>query len=188
MGNIYPAKLHPIQAVRTGVRASDASRKSREELKEKIGNWKKKAWLDFCKLLMAEDKRYTLMPLTDYNSKAGTNTMMNRVQNADGVFANFCLTRTGEMSDIYLLPCDPILGVKIDAGSKYSTATIQGFPSKAMVWPIIRIADELERQYVREVSIEATKHGTGRLGNGTNSGVDRNSDVDKLPTDSETNG
>jgi hypothetical protein len=134
------------------------SRKAREELKEKIGNWKKKAWLDFCKLLMEEDKRYTLMPLSDYNNKQHNSGMAIRVQNAEGVFSNFCLTRTGELSDVYILPSDPMLGILIDAGSKYSKLTLQSFPSKAMVWPILRIADDLERQYTREVSIESNKH------------------------------
>ncbi len=183
----YPSQLGKIVAM-TGMGTStvDKSRKAREELKEKITTWKKKAWLDYCKLLMDEDKRYTLMPLADYNARTGNNSMLTRVQNADGVFSNFCLTRTGEMTDIYILPCDPMLGITIDAGSKYAKATIQGFPSKAMVWPIIRIADELERQYVREVSVEGNKHGssTGRTYAKRNSSTSSNGDTDKLSASS----
>lgn len=186
MSGVMGAKVfHPVN-----LSAQDSaiakSRKAREELKEKIGNWKKKAWLDFCKLIMEEDKRYTLMPLADYNAKVGNSGMVSRVQNAEGVFSNFCLTRTGELSDIYILPQDPMLGVIIDGGSKYSKLQLQAFPSKGMVWPVLRIADELERQYTREVSIEANKHGnsTGRTYAKRNSGTDSNGDTDKLPTSS----
>jgi len=158
MSNSYPSKLYaPVQYT-----SKDSpimkSRKSREELREKIDNWKKKAWFDFCKLVMYADKRYTLMPLSDYNNKTGKNSMLSRTQNADGIFSNFCLTRTGTLTDIYILPCDPMLGINIDAGSTYSKATVTSFPSQGMVIPTLCIADELERQYIKEVSIESNKH------------------------------
>lgn len=189
MSTPYLSKLNKIVAL-AGPNNLSKARQARAEAKEKIGEWKKKAWLDFCKLVMAADVRYTLLPLTDYNLRTGNNTMVSRVQNADGVFSNFCLTRTGEIADIYLLPSDPYLGVLIDSGSKYGKATIQGFPSKAMVWPVLRIADELDRQYAREVSIESNKHGSSFGGTYVKRSGDTNSNsnTNQLPTNSQADG
>ncbi len=166
------------------------TKQARELLKEKIGNWKKKAWLDYCKLVMEQDSRWTLLPLSDYNTRAGNNGMLARVTSAEGVFSNFCLTRTGVMNDIYLIPCEPMLGVMIDAGSKYAKCTVTAFPSKGMVWPVLRIADELERQYSREIAIETNKHGSLKGGTDAkrSSNTDSNGDVDKLSTSDPTDG
>lgn len=145
--------MRPV--VRTPTNTSGTTAKwNSKEYKERIETWKKKSWHEFCKLVMDTDTRYTLMPLVDYNKRHSNDSMIQRLQNADGVFSNFCLTRTGEKSDIYILPSDPHLGILIDAGSKYSRMTLNSYPSKALVWPVLRIADELERQYIREVTIE----------------------------------
>jgi len=157
--------------------------KARAEMREKINKFKRKAWLDFCKFVMTEDSRYTLMSITDYNNKMGNSQTINRVQSAEGVFSNFCLTRTGELADVYLLPCEPTMGISIDVGSKYNSGTLQSFPSKAMVWPVIRIADELERQFVREISIESKKH-TGGTNATCSSSSNSNSDTNQLSANS----
>ncbi len=163
------------------------TKQAREELKQKTEDWKKKIWIDFCRLVMEADTRYTLMPMTDYNKRMGNHSMTARVANAEGVFSNFCLTRTGELNDVYLLPSDPQLGVLIDAGSKYGKAMIFAFPSKGVLWSVLKLADELERQYVREVKIATNKYSPkGGKNVKRTSGDGSNSNTDELSTDSNT--
>lgn len=167
-----------------------------QERMEKIKQWKRKSWLDFCKLVMEQDKRYTLLPLSDYSKLMHSQQL--GLARANGIFGNMCLRRDGERSDIYIVPLDPNLGIAIDAGSKFTKMTLSGFPSRSLVWPVLRIADDLERQFTREVMIEANKHNTfakpssekktrARRTNGkssTSSSVGHN-DSDQLPTSEE---
>lgn len=143
--------------------ANDASKVNNTEYEknqdrmEKIKQWKRKSWLDFCKELIAQDKRYTLMPLSDYMDTQKGNSIWG-ITKANGVFGNMVLRRDGELNDVYIVPLDPQLGMIVDSGSKFGRMQINGFPARSMVWPVLRIADELERQYTREVTIERNKH------------------------------
>lgn len=122
------------------------------EKREKVNAWKKKAWLDFCKEVILADNRFSLMPYADYYNCPGE-------AKDGGVFGTMCLVRTGTLCDIYILPPEPNLGFKLEGGSKYTHVSFNGYPSKAMVYPLTKMSDEVERQFIREVSIEATKHG-----------------------------
>lgn len=124
-----------------------------ETRREAISKWKKTSWLEFCKEVMIADPRFTIQPYTDYYNAPYT-------VKEGGTFGQMCLRRDGVLADVYILPPDPNLGFVVEAGSKYTKLSLHGFPSKAMVWPVTRASDELERQFTREVMIEATKHGT----------------------------
>lgn len=151
MNGIIPA------AMLAGITKFDGA-SSDPDKAEKIKQWKKKSWLDFCKMVMEQDKRYTLMPLSDYSmAQGGQGSLLAR---ANGIFSNMCLRRDGEMADVYIVPLDPNLGITIDAGSKYQRMQFSGFPAKSLVWPVLRMADELERQYTREVVIQKNKIGS----------------------------
>lgn len=178
----------------------DSTYEKNQEKREKIEAWKRKTWLEFCKMVMDADKRYSLLPLVDYNTAKGASGMLSRTIRAQGVFGNMCLRRDGAMQDIYIVPNEPQLGVLIDAGSKYTQMSMTGYPSKSLVWPIIRIADDLERQYTREVTIEANKHNTPvkvekvkvtrkrRVHVTTSNSPIVNDDSNELSTDQESNG
>ena len=163
---------------------------------ERINAWKKKAWLDFCKMVMEEDKRYSLLPLTDYYNNMKETGMLSRLSRASGVFSGFCLRRDGTLQDVYIIPHEPNLGLVINAGSKYTGMNLTGFPSKALVWPTLRMADDLERQFIREVSIEANKHSTQlptkpskrRTNAKSTPRTTKHDDSDKLSSDTESNG
>ncbi len=136
----------------------NTTNKTLEEIKESIEKWKKKAWLDFCKLVMESDTRYTLSPISDYFTNRNQSSIATRMQVAGGIFDTLCLTRTGSFVDTYILPNETSLGIKIDCGSKYNSLIVSCYPSKAMVEPILHITNELERQFIREVTIESNKH------------------------------
>lgn len=174
---------------------SDSYAKQQEH-REKINAWKKKSWMEFCKMVMDTDKRYSLLPMTDYDNAMKHEGMPMRMNKANGVFSNFCLRREGSLQDVYIVPHEPNLGLMVNAGSKYINMIMTGFPSKSLVWPVIRIADDMERQFVREVTIEANKRNTqviskpkvrGRNAKSTRSATKHN-DSDKLSTSEESNG
>lgn len=142
-----------------------------EELRERKTAWKKKSWNEFCKLVMEADKRFTILPLSDYHARVKASGMDIRVTRAEGLFSNFCLRREGTLTDVFILPNEPALGIRIDTGSKFITGQLTCFPSKTLVWVAIRMADEFERQYVREVTVQANKVGVKFGGTPTGQGV-----------------
>lgn len=109
------------------------------DLQERLEKWKKKSWLEFCKAVMQQDGRYSVEAYGD-------------------IFGSLSLRRDGTFCDVHIHPHTPQLGVYIEAGSKFAKTAMACFPSMAMVGPVLKIADELERQFVREVKIEENKH------------------------------
>lgn len=126
-----------------------------DERIQKIHAWEKQTWLDFCKMVMESDKRFTILPMFMFIE----GNPMTCLTNDEGVFGRQCLKRDGILADVYIIPMERGLGMEIKAGSKYTSMRFNGFPSKTMLWPVLKIADELERQFVREVAIESSKHG-----------------------------
>ena len=68
------------------------------------------------------------------------------------------LQREGIYAPVTIEPFDNKYGIYIQAGSKMTKMTIQSYPSNCLAWPSVIIADELERQFTREVEWEMNKN------------------------------
>ncbi len=108
---------------------------------------------------MKLDTRYSIILMEDY---ARTHTINGNRRNSldynDDTF-KVCLIRDGEYGPVTIIPPCEVYGVVIRAGSIYVHANMNMFPSRNLAWPTIKIADELEIQYSKEVQREKQKRG-----------------------------
>lgn len=112
-------------------------------------NWKLRDWTKFCKMLMEEDRRFHLVPVKDWYKASIDDKAFGTV------FGPYILRRDGEWGPIDIAPNHSIQGLWIATGCAYLHSTVCGYHSKSLIWPVLRLCSELERQYNRMV--ERTK-------------------------------
>lgn len=108
-------------------------------------NWKRKNWNNFCKQVMEVDKRFHLVPIKDWYKASYAD-----IENGT-VFGPFYLTMDGDYCPIDVAFLDNTQGLRIETGCSWIKCNIGAYHSKSLVWPVIRICEELNRQYTRMV-------------------------------------
>lgn len=108
-------------------------------------NWRRKNWPTFCKQLMEADNRFHLMPIKDWYMAGYSDTQYGTV------FGPFYIQMEGDYCPIDVAFIESSQGIRIETGCKCLTAKIGTYHSKSLVWPVIRICEELNRQYTRMV-------------------------------------
>jgi hypothetical protein len=134
---------------------------SAKEHFDKQESWRvkrKKAFVTFIKSVLEQDKRYTLVPFVDQSKEVRWSNSFAS-EDSSNILGTVMLKREGTYTDVVIQPNEPKYGVRVFAGSKMNHGGIQAYPSPSLAWPIISMANELERQFTREVEWEMTKHG-----------------------------
>lgn len=108
-------------------------------------NWKRQNWNNFCKQIMEADKRFHLVPIKDWYKASYADVEHGTV------FGPFYLTMDGDYCPIDVAFLDSTQGLRIETGCSWIKCNIGAYHSKSLVWPVIRICEELNRQYTRMV-------------------------------------
>jgi hypothetical protein len=116
---------------------------------------RRQAFVKFIKPILEQDKRYSIVPYKDSRSKM----CWSRDEQENSILGDVMLKRDGDYAPVLIHPNEPQYGVMISAGSTHTACTIQAYPSPSLAWSVLNIANELERQFVREVEWEMNKKG-----------------------------
>lgn len=112
---------------------------------ERVSEWMKGIWMEFCKAVIEMDSRFSLYPKSDMRS------ILYGDSSRDGVLSDFVLRREGAYTDVYVDRIDGKIGFVIIAGNKLQYVKIMARPSKGMAMPVIAMTDELEDQFNQDV-------------------------------------
>lgn len=126
------------------------------EAKEKKEHARRKAFVMFIKEVLKHDKRYSIVPYEDSRDRTKIQWVPNSTRS--GILGSVMLKREGAYADVVIHASEPRYGVIVNAGSSFSSGEVKAYPSSSMAWPIVAIANELERQFTREVEWDMNKH------------------------------
>lgn len=110
-----------------------------------LNNWKYKDWSRFCKMVMDTDPRFHLLPIKHWYKASYDDAAFGTV------FGPYILTMDGDYGPIDINFGKQTQGIEIVTGCAYIRTVICAYHSKPLVWPVIRLCEELNRQYSRMV-------------------------------------
>lgn len=125
-----------------------------QQKKEAWRSKRKKAFINFIKQVLEKDKRFTITPYSESLSSMWSRSIIT----PPNILGEVMLQREGTYAPVTIEPFDNKYGIYIQAGSRMTRMTILSYPSNCLAWPSVIIADELERQFSREVEWEMNKH------------------------------
>lgn len=127
-----------------------------QEKRQDYARKRRQAFVKFIKPILEKDKRYSIVPHVDVKNRS----YFYRDQEAnENILGNVMLQRSGSYAPVTISSAEPKYGIVINAGSIHSESVIISYPSPSLTWSVMNIANELERQYSREVEWEMNKHG-----------------------------
>jgi hypothetical protein len=134
----------------------------------KQADWKakrKKAFVTFMKSVLEQDKRYSVVPMIDTRRVGLYGTGL---EDSSNILGDVMIRREGTYANVCIHSNEPKYGIIVNAGSKMNHGGMQGYPSPSLAWSMINLANELERQFTREVEWEMNKHQQKVITNGNN--------------------